>query len=330
MSNKAETKSSKCIVHSDFLEDITIETDVSQNFVNNLDIKEQESDSKTNNLTDNLDIISSQDVSNIKISDESNNKNDDENEDKNDDENEDENDDENEDENDDENEDENDDENEDENDDENEDENDDENDEEYEDGIHTLNPTIDNDTLFALRTYYQDYYEDETDIIQLLKTNLIDEHYSESQANTSLREFYNSFGINIDLTIFEEVQSLPSDQELFNEFFNSPNNGVLVSQLTNIINNMPNNIFNNVLMPTEDVLCTLDEEEKEKLNKFKLETKIDQKCNICLEEMIEGDEVVDLPCDHTYHSNCIFKYLEEYNYKCPTCRKEVGKPKYNI
>ena len=93
---------------------------------------------------------------------------------------------------------------------------------------------------------------------------------------------------------------------------------------------MPNNIFNNVLMPTEDVLCTLDEEEKEKLNKFKLETKIDQKCNICLEEMIEGDEVVDLPCDHTYHSNCIFKYLEEYNYKCPTCRKEVGKPKYNI
>ena len=291
MSNKAETKSSKCIVHSDFLEDNTIETDVSQNFVNNLDIKEQESDSKTNNLTDNLDIISSQDVSNIKVSDEYNDKNEDVNKDN---------------------------------------KNEDDNYEENEDDNYEENPTLTNDTLFALRTYYQDYFEDETDIIQMLKTNLMDQHYSESQANASLKEFYNNFGINIDLTIFEEVHSLPSDQELFNEFFNSPNNGVLVSQLTNIINNMPNNIFNNVLMPTEDVLCTLDEEEKEKLNKFKLETKIDQKCNICLEEMIEGDEVVDLPCDHTYHSNCIFKYLEEYNYKCPTCRKEVGKPKYNI
>ena len=170
----------------------------------------------------------------------------------------------------------------------------------------------------------------------MLKTNLMDQHYSELQANTSLREFYNSFGINIDLTIFEEVQSLPSEQELFNEFINSvsvnnaPNNGILVSQLMNVINNMPNNIFNNVLIPQEDILCTLDEEEKEKLNKFMLETKIDQKCNICLEDMIAGEEVVVLPCDHTYHSNCILTYLEEYNYKCPICRKEVGKPKYNI
>ena len=226
-------------------------------------------------------------------------------------------------------------ENEDENEDDNYDENYDENEDENEDEINTLNPTIDNDTLFALRTHYQDYYEDETDIIQMLKTNLMDQHYSELQANTSLREFYNSFGINIDLTIFEEVQSLPSEQELFNEFINSvsvnnaPNNGILVSQLMNVINNMPNNIFNNVLIPPEDILCTLDEEEKEKLNKFILETKIDQKCNICLEDMIAGEEVVVLPCDHTYHSNCILTYLEEYNYKCPICRKEVGKPKYN-
>jgi hypothetical protein len=215
----------------------------------------------------------------------------------------------------------------------------DDNDDEKEE-IDSLNPTIDNDTLFALRTYYQDYYDDETDIIQMLKTNLIDQNYSESQVNTSLMEFYNSFGINIDLTIFEEVQSLPSDQELFNEFINSipinnsvnnePNNGILVSQLINVINNMSNNLFTNVLIPAEDVICTLDEEEKEKLNKIILETKIDQKCNICLEDMIEGEEIVELPCDHTYHSTCIFKYLEEYNYKCPTCRKEVGKPKYNI
>jgi len=341
MSNKAETKSSKCIVHLDFLEDNTIETDVSQN-------KEQESDSKSNNL----DIISSQDISdecnknedvNVDKNEDKNyeenyDENYDENEDKNYEENYDEND-KNKEENYDENEDEND-ENEDDNYDENEDDNYDENEDdnyyENEDEIHALNPTIDNDTLFALRTHYQDYYEDETDIIQMLKTNLMDQHYSELQANTSLREFYNSFGINMDLTIFEEVQSLPSEQELFNEFINSvsvnnaPNNGILVSQLMNVINNMPNNIFNNVLIPPEDILCTLDEEEKEKLNKFILETKIDQKCNICLEDMIAGEEVVVLPCDHTYHSNCILTYLEEYNYKCPICRKEVGKPKYNI
>ena len=95
-------------------------------------------------------------------------------------------------------------------------------------------------------------------------------------------------------------------------------------------NNSIMDIFANMLAPAEDVLCTLDEEEKEKLNKYILQNKIDQKCNICLGEMIEGEEIVELPCDHTYHSTCIFKYLEEYNYKCPTCRKEVGKPKYNV
>ena len=221
------------------------------------------------------------------------------------------------------------------------------------------------DFLFALRTYYQDYYDDETEIIQMLKTNLTDQHYSESQANTLLREFYTSFGINIDLTIFEEIQSLPSDQEILTQFINSipinnsivniinnitndvtddannqPSNGVIVSQLINALANLPNqndhsimNIFTSILAgppPVEDVLCTLDEEEKEKLKKFILETKIDEKCNICLDEMIESQEVVVLPCDHTYHSGCILKYLDEYNYKCPICRKEVGKPKYNL
>ena len=200
----------------------------------------------------------------------------------------------------------------------------------------------------------------------MLKTNLTDQHYTESQANTSLREFYNSFGVNIDLTFFEEMQSLPSDQELLDQFVNSipinninqstiinnnvnnqpnddvnnqPNNEVLVSQLINALTNMHNqanhsmNMFTNILAgpsPVEDVLCTLDDEEKEKLKKFILETKIDEKCNICLDEMNEGDEVVVLPCCHTYHSCCIFKYLDEYNYKCPICRKEVGKPKYNL
>ncbi|KAL5697533.1 RING-type E3 ubiquitin transferase [Ranunculus cassubicifolius] len=50
------------------------------------------------------------------------------------------------------------------------------------------------------------------------------------------------------------------------------------------------------------------------------------KCMICMEEFAgEEDEARQMPCCHTYHSNCISRWLYQYN-SCPLCRSTVCKP----
>ena len=43
-----------------------------------------------------------------------------------------------------------------------------------------------------------------------------------------------------------------------------------------------------------------------------------------------NDNVTELNCKHTFHTKCIKEWLKEYDYKCPVCRKESGKPKYDL
>ena len=313
---------------------------------------------------------------------------------------------------------------------------------------------MDNDMLFALRTYYQDFYQDEKDIIEMLKTNLLEKNVPSNEVNNVLKNFYNEFGINIDLEIFEQINALPTEQELFNELnpliqnfintiintnqnvddsdedsddeilnvannydsdeellennsdnelfenlnndtnseinnnqphinyypsiisdnegyypsiisanegyyqdissdfvsfqpytgihyyqpFGSPysnqynlfgNNNVQINNITNLLN-LLTTVIPIVQHEDTNVVCTLDDEDKNKLKKYKLDEDMKTQCNICLDNMLKDQEVMDLPCDHTYHYECINEYLEKYNYKCPCCRSEVGKPKYNI
>jgi len=203
--------------------------------------------------------------------------------------------------------------------------------------------------LFSLRTFYQDYYEDESDIIKKLKTNLIDQNISEEESNIILKNFYNSYGININLEEFEEINVVTDTSEILDElspifinifnnldvnqnsnlYIDSSNNNItnLVNLLSNIINNYNDDDNDD---NDDDVICTLDKEDKEKLKKYKLDNNTKLQCNICLDNIIENQEVIELPCNHIYHYECINEYLEKYNYKCPCCRIELGKPKYNL
>jgi hypothetical protein len=355
---------------------------------------------------------------------------------------------------------------------------------------------MDLDDLFALRLYFQDQYEDENDIIKELKYELVNQGLSEEDANNKLKEFYNTYGIDIDINIFEEIETPEDDlPELIlnnnpflnllqnnntfanllnnnqgnnpfanllnnnqgdNPFANLLNNnqgnnlfanllnnnqgnilGNLTTQLqqlqtnnpeNNSINNLlnqlqqlqnnnqvtdnqennnPNNLnqqtntnsifillnqlyqhqnqdinnnedntdnneddsdnndddneddsdsnnnlsnifsnpsqnqinnlaalllagFNIAPPPPQDVICTLDETDKEKLSKYILTEDHTEKCNICLDILVTDQEVIKLPCEHLYHSECILEWLDKYNYKCPCCRNEVGKAKYNV
>lgn len=47
------------------------------------------------------------------------------------------------------------------------------------------------------------------------------------------------------------------------------------------------------------------------------------RCNICLVEYEDGDQVKVLPCHHEYHVACVDKWLKEIHRVCPLCRSNV-------
>jgi hypothetical protein len=126
---------------------------------------------------------------------------------------------------------------------------------------------------------------------------------------------------NIEESIENNIQDDNSinseDERIINEMD--------ISNIFRLMNNFVSSEYNNTNF--NDVVCTLGEVEK--LKTYNTEKELDQ-CKICLDVIEINTEVIELPCCHIYHSNCINEWLMKYNYKCPTCRIEVGKPKYNL
>ena len=52
------------------------------------------------------------------------------------------------------------------------------------------------------------------------------------------------------------------------------------------------------------------------------QTLIKKKCTICLEDYVNGDNSIALPCIHIFHANCIKTWLKENN-SCPICKNEI-------
>jgi hypothetical protein len=48
-----------------------------------------------------------------------------------------------------------------------------------------------------------------------------------------------------------------------------------------------------------------------------------RRCQICIEDFEEGDELRTLPCFHLFHAKCVDQWLK-VNSVCPTCRHKVG------
>ena len=102
------------------------------------------------------------------------------------------------------------------------------------------------------------------------------------------------------------------------------------------INNLIGNLLNSSIglgsinSMTQDVVSTLDDSETDKLKKYKLSENKEEKCSVCMTSLNIDEHVCELPCEHIFHDECIQPWLQQYNYKCPICRKEVGKPKHNI
>lgn len=112
---------------------------------------------------------------------------------------------------------------------------------------------------------------------------------------------------------------------------------LILNQMINHLNtnlNTPLNInltpLNNNLPQMNDVVTTLEENELDKIKPFELEEDTEDICPITMTPLKKGVKVIKLPCNHIFESEAIKEYLQKYNYKCPTCKKEVGKGHANL
>lgn len=109
------------------------------------------------------------------------------------------------------------------------------------------------------------------------------------------------------------------------------NNNNVHNNMIDMINHFLDGIEPLLAQPNyENVKVATDEEDIMKLKTKTLEDKHDDDCTICMGTMVKDEVVIELGCNHTFHKDCIVPYLKDYNYKCPLCRKEVGKSKADI
>ena len=105
----------------------------------------------------------------------------------------------------------------------------------------------------------------------------------------------------------------------------------IISLLANLFN------VNNVNNPQmENVKLTIKPEIIENIPKKKFKDydqkikDMNSKCTICQVGFENNDEARILPCDHTYHVDCIDNWLTNYNYMCPCCREPAGEHFANL
>jgi hypothetical protein len=91
-----------------------------------------------------------------------------------------------------------------------------------------------------------------------------------------------------------------------------------------------NNVLQYPAPSMNDVTTTLEDTEIEKLKVYNLEEKVEDNCSICMCDLDIGEQVCNLPCNHIFHKECIYPWMQKYNYKCPVCRNEIGDVKYNF
>ena len=127
---------------------------------------------------------------------------------------------------------------------------------------------------------------------------------------------------NIENTIQPQFNTINSQNNIINIL------NTLITELNN--NNIVIQINTEQSQQFQNIVVTIDDEDYDKLTPEILSYDHDSSCSICMSNMIKNEKIISLNCNHTFHYDCITPYLKQFNYKCPVCRAEVGKPKYNI
>jgi hypothetical protein len=133
---------------------------------------------------------------------------------------------------------------------------------------------------------------------------------------------------------FKPYSNNPSDQEPTIVRLTNPNNP-LVQLITNLINleyenEEIENILNYIISNDNNRYGSPPAAQSEinKLNKYILtEDKLnnfgtENTCSVCKEDFIIGSKMMDLPCNHYFHEECIMPWLNQHD-SCPICRFEL-------
>lgn len=75
----------------------------------------------------------------------------------------------------------------------------------------------------------------------------------------------------------------------------------------------------------EDVKITISQEDFDKLKHYQYDkdVHVSNECYICMDAYEQGCELVEIPCNHYFHKDCIQKWLTTEKVTCPVCRKDV-------
>ena len=176
--------------------------------------------------------------------------------------------------------------------------------------------------LFAYRIQYMDITINEQQIIRRLKNKLLDLGYAMEDLNSILFSFYNYFDINMSLS---EIENVNIDD---NVVFIMNDNLPLLPNLLNLLLGYSNISFEQVLVEPSntmnDIVVTTDENSLNNFTILKISNQQNEKCAICMIEMNEDEEYLDIECKHIFHKECLETYLKNYNHICPVCRKDIG------
>ncbi|OQS04207.1 hypothetical protein THRCLA_03545 [Thraustotheca clavata] len=121
--------------------------------------------------------------------------------------------------------------------------------------------------------------------------------------------------------IFVQLQNPSSHEDLLNTMLHQALNSVLGSDLglSGILNDLFMNAASQPPPPKTSAhfISQLKEQWWSTLESNGHVTNTD--CAICLSDFKGADVVMQLPCSHTFHSECVLPWLKEHNV-CPSCR----------
>ncbi|KAE8709441.1 E3 ubiquitin-protein ligase RHA2A [Hibiscus syriacus] len=80
------------------------------------------------------------------------------------------------------------------------------------------------------------------------------------------------------------------------------------------------------LISTTQYLKFIEEKNPTIIHSTRSSSMVDQsssQCTVCLSELEEGEKVRKLKCKHTFHKDCLDRWLQQYWATCPLCRTKV-------
>jgi hypothetical protein len=88
-----------------------------------------------------------------------------------------------------------------------------------------------------------------------------------------------------------------------------------------------NNFIMNLLQSSmnDDAPTQASREELDNLPRRTVNAGEDIQCAVCLSDCTEGQNVISLRCNHSFHVNCITSWLQRRN-TCPICRLPISDP----